>query len=253
MVVNNWIAANLIWITLAIAIVVLIYFVVQIIQTVRKKRSFVSQLNIILLILGLMFLIFLTYRANEIEGADWGQIILMIGLVAITAAYASSTTEMAREMKEQRLSEARPYLLMRLDGEAVQWDKDEQGKPPSREFTITIRNVGKGPAINLWAALWGPQKTYFGDNKGYLAPSEEWQTTISRVSTSMVELGIKKEGWLPELEKVITQKYPGIVAVKYNDIHRRTWVSYLCFERHIDLESYVLEEEQNIVELKAND
>ena len=187
-------------------------------------------------------------------------VLLTFALVLITCIYAMRTVdiakanrEMAEEIREQRLSEARPYLLMRLDGEAVQWDKDEQGKPPSREFTITIRNVGKGPAINLWAALWGPKTTYFGDNKGYLAPSEEWQTTISRVSTSMVELEIEKEGWLPELEKVITQKYPGIVAVKYNDIHRRTWVSYLCFERHVDVESYVLEEEQNIVELKAND
>ncbi len=201
-------------------------------------------------IIGVLLISYLIGNINNIVPADWAQILILLGLVGVTGMYAWSTQKMAQEIREQRLSEARPYLLLRLDGEAVQWDRDEQGKPPSREFEITIRNVGKGPATNLWAALWGPQKTYFGDNKGYLAPSEEWQTTISRASTSMVELGIEKEGWLPELEKVITQKYPGIVAVKYNDIHRRIWVSYLCFERHVDVESYVLEEEQNIVELK---
>ena len=79
MTITDWIQTNLIWITLAITILVLIYFVFTIIQTIRKKSRLVSQLGIILLILGLMFLIFLTYHASEIKGVDWGQIILMIG------------------------------------------------------------------------------------------------------------------------------------------------------------------------------
>ena len=142
MAVNNWIEANLIWITLAITILVLIYFVYAIIQTIRKKRSFVSQLKIILLILGLMFLIFLTYRANEIEGKDWGQIILMLGLVIVTALYASSaekqadaSVKIAEEMRKQRLSEARPYILLRLTGEFVRLDKDK--------LNVTIENFVK--------------------------------------------------------------------------------------------------------------
>jgi len=155
---------------------------------------------------------------------------------------------MTEEMRGQRLSEVQPYLLIRLAGEVVQWDNTEQDKRPS-EFEVTIRNVGKGPAINLWAALWGPMKAYAGDSKGYLAPGEEWQVAISRVSTSAVELGIEKQGWLPELVEIVKKYDPGTVAVKYQDIHRRTWVTYLLLERHVDIPVYVLEAEQNIVEL----
>ncbi len=143
MVVNSWIAANLIWITLAIAIVVLIYLVFTIIQTIRKKRRFVSQLNIILLILGLTFLIFLTYYASEIEGADWGQIILMLGLVIVTALYASSSVKMAEEMKEQRIMSSRPVIIQK----AVPLRFIDEDTGPSDNFHIY--NAGNGPAIGL--------------------------------------------------------------------------------------------------------
>ena len=184
-------------------------------------------------------------------------VLLTFALVLITCVYAMRTVDiakanrgMAEEMREQRLSEARPYLLLRLNSEAVQWDKDEKGKLPPSEFDITIRNVGKGPAINLWAARWSHENSFFGDSKGYLAPNEEWVTGISKAPTLGIELGFEKGIWLPELREVIENKYPGIVAVKYNDIHHRAWASYLCLERHVDVEWFVMEEYQNIVELK---
>ena len=162
MVVNNWIAANLIWITLAIAIVVLIYFVFTIIQTIRKKRRFVSQLNIILLILGLMFLIFLTYHASEIEGADWGQIILMIGLVIVTAVYASSTekqadasVKMAEEMREQRYNAVRPAIDFKRDTAKTDGHREileglaTSSKNVSLGLSCILCNVGLGSAIDV--------------------------------------------------------------------------------------------------------
>ena len=241
------------FILLIVAIVlVLVIFILSLVQAVRK-RSTIGPITVILLILGLIFMTYLVLYGREIKPADWPQILLMIGLVTITAVYAWSTEKMAKETREQRLSEARPYLLLRLKGEAVQWDKNEKGEPPDRKFPVTIRNVGKGPAINLWIALWHPKTTYFGESKGFLAPNEEWETTISRASTSIVELGIEKEGWLPELRKSVKQEYPGVVVVKYSDIHHRAWASYLCLERHVDVEYFVIEEEQNIVELKSHE
>jgi len=172
---------------------------------------------------------------------------ILFVLVLVTAMYVKRTAEMAKEMKEQRLSEAQPYLLLRLglaDDEFLQWDT-YQGKPAPREFKVTMRNEGKGPAINLWAALWHRRKThFFGESKGYLAPGEEWQTNISRLNTMIEE----EEGWLPKLGEHIRYDDPGVVAVKYQDIHKRTWVSYLCLERHVDIEEFVMEGEQNIVE-----
>jgi len=162
MVVNNWIAANLIWITLVIAIIVLIYFVFTIIQTTRKKRRFVSQLNIILLILGLMFLIFLTYRASEIEGANWGQIILMIGLVAVTAAYASSaekqadaSVEMAEEMRDTRYDALRPIIdIVNMQQMPIELAHQAYAKEPPKELPCKLCNIGVGPATDVYSFVY---------------------------------------------------------------------------------------------------
>ena len=126
--ISNWISENVVWITLGISIIVLVYFILKIIQQFRNKQQLISQINVILIIVSLLFLIFLTFNAEEVRAADWGQLILMIGLVTITANYAYSTEKMANELKEQRLGEDRPYLLIRLEGDVIQWDKTKEGK-----------------------------------------------------------------------------------------------------------------------------
>jgi hypothetical protein len=168
---------------------------------------------------------------------DWIQAIAMVVLVAITGIYvwrtyvisnatrkqAETSVKMAEEMRAQRLSEARPYLLLRLKlegGDALLWEGHESSKPRG-ELEVTIINAGKGPAINLDAALWHRENTYFiADRKGFLAPSEEWQANISRLNAGMEE----KEGWLPELREVFKYDEPTI-AVEYQDIHKRKWAS----------------------------
>ncbi|MFC1897582.1 potassium-transporting ATPase subunit F [Chloroflexota bacterium] len=163
MTVNSWIAANLVWISLAITILVLIYLVYVLIQRFKNKRAVGSQLSIILLILGLMFLIFLTYHADEIEGKDWGQIILMLGLVIVTALYASSTekqahhsVKMAKEMREQRVMASRPVIIQK----AVHDDQSSH---------FEIYNTGNGTAIELQIILldqW--KKPSNGKREGFL-------------------------------------------------------------------------------------
>ncbi len=145
---SNWIGSNLIWITVAITILALVYFIYGIIQTLRKKHRFVSQLNIILLILGLIFLIFLTYHANEIKGTDWGQLIVTLGLVVITALYASSTekqavanVKMAEEMREQTIITSRPLIIQK----AI--------RTTSIPDHFEIYNAGHGTAIEVQVSL----------------------------------------------------------------------------------------------------
>ncbi len=245
MAVNNWILANLIWITLAIAILVLIYFVFAIIQTIRKKRRLVSQLNVLLLILGLMFLIFLTYHANEIEGKDWGQIILMLGLVIVTALYASSTEKQASASVKMAEAMARPYLLLKLTSEYLQWDDIKGGQSAAREFAVTVFNAGGGPARNLSASLWKSNDIFPADTKGYLAPNQEWVANICKLSTDGVALG--SDIPLPILKNKVKGNRP-IVTVEYEDVHHTKWASYLYLEE-VDDTNYVRDGEQNIVEL----
>jgi len=240
--------------TILILIAVSMLFLYVVFEGINalRKRSYFNPIPLFLMLLGILFIIVVHYGAKELVTRDWAEILLTIGLLTITAVYVQSTAKMAKEMKEQRLSEAQPYLLLRLDleeGVFLQWDTYKGEKPPD-EFEVTIRNAGKGPAINLEASLWDPKSNYFGTSKGYLAPGEEWQFNMSKNSTSGVELGIE-EVWLPELRKEIKQEYAGVVTVKYSDIHHRAWVSYLCLERHVDIEAFVSEAEQNIVELKT--
>jgi len=191
MVVNNWIAANLIWITLAITIVVLIYFVFTIIQATRKKRRFVSQLNIILLILGLMFLIFLTYHANEIEGKDWGQIILMLGLVIVTALYASSTEKQADASVKMADGMARPVIDFKRDTAEADIDRRTLEayaaihEETSHGLSCILCNVGVGSAIDVRSFIEHPER-------GRLP--FEFGTIESRGKTERWILSIRHEG-----------------------------------------------------------
>ncbi|MBA7699964.1 hypothetical protein ES703_108670 [subsurface metagenome] len=209
------------------------------------------------ILFGSLVVFYLFYSLHSILPNEWVEISLLAGLVAATsglAVYAAgqayASVKMAREMREQRLSEAQPYLLIRLADEVVQWESTKEGERRPTEFPVTIRNVGKGPAINLWAAMWGPMKVYAGDSKGYLAPDEEWQTSISRLDTGGVRLGFYKEGWLPELVEIVKQDKPGIIAVKYQDVHKRSWATYLVLERNVDVPEYVMEDKQDIVEVE---
>ena len=242
---------------IAIAVILLI----TTLRRVIKKEKFTARdraVPIILIGVGFLFVIALVFHySGEIQLSDRIQILLMFGLVAVTSFYAWSASrqadasvKMAKEMKEQRLSEARPYLLLRLDlayDELLQWDT-YQGKLAPEEFKVTIRNAGKGPAINLEASLWHSTEIYPSDTKGYLASDQEWEATISKLT-----VGIGEEVWLPELRNFIKQDDPGVIVVKYQDIYKRTWVSYLYLERHIEVGAFVMEDEQNIVELKNND
>ena len=222
-----------------------------------KKVRWDEILGIILAITIIFMIIEVVRKSQTLE------YVLLAGLIAVTTWYAYGTmkiakatkeqakasVEMAEEMREQRLSEARPYLLIKLADELLQWDDIEQDRRPHK-FEVTIRNVGRGPAINLWAALWHSKNTYFaGDSKSYLVAGEEWQTNISRLDTRIPH----KEGWLPQLSQMIKENHAGIIAVEYQDVHKRKWASYLCLERHVDVEQCVMEGEQNIVDIKGND
>lgn len=199
---------------------------------------------------------------------DWIQAISMLILVVVTCIYAwrtfaiskatkqqaDASMEMANTSKEQLLSEAKPYLILRLAHEVVQWNGIDLGNNPLQEFQVTMRNVGKGPAVNILAGLWHRTEPHEISGKGYLKSGEEWQADIVRVYTGIDEHGNPKdEAWLPELREIVKQDYVGIIAVKYQDIYKNTWVNYLRLVRITGHEDYVAGMEQNIVELKKND
>jgi len=135
-----------------------------------------------------------------------------------------------------------------LTDRVVQWgDRPDLREHRPLSFPITILNGGKGPAIDLYTALWNRgESRYVYDRKGYLIPGEEWQAEISR-STPLTG---EKEEWLPKLRDIVEQNKPGIIAVECKDIHKRTWVSYLYLEKHAQNSAFIVAGEHNIMELK---
>lgn len=240
--------------TLALVVSLYIYVLYKIIRNDSRNKWYL----IIGFTAATSLIVYLDINANGIEPKDWAQIWLTFGLVLATILYADSaakqadaSVEMAKEMREQRMDEIRPYLLLRLNtenNELLQWD-DFRGSKHPEEFEITILNSGKGPAINLEAALWTREKmTYFSTTKGYLATREEWKANINRSDTD-----IKTDiGWLPELSGQVEKTAAAIIAVEYRDINNRHWVSYLHLERH-DIKEFVMEGKLMIAELKDHD
>lgn len=254
MTIIEWVQFSVLIVAIGLSITLSIVVLLKSIRegfTRKRTATFV-------LALGLLFIVYLAYNAQEIHPADMVQIMLVIGLVAVTGVYAlftarqaDASVKMADEMREQRLDEARPYLLIRLKDESVSVNLT-LGHPVN--FTVTILNAGKGPAIDLLAALWYPNRNPFFASKGYLVSGKEWEAVISGFYPVGAQPEKGKEGWLPELSELVKRPQPGVVAVKYKDIHKqRKWVSYLCLESPVNDASIAIEGEQNIVELKKDD
>lgn len=234
---------------IAIAVILLI----TTLRRVIKKEKFTARdraVPIILIGVGFLFVIALVFHySGEIQLSDRIQILLMFGLVAVTSFYAWSASRQADASVKMAEAMTRPCLLLRLDladDEFLQWDTYE-GKNPSNEFRVLIQNAGNGAAKNLHASLWSRKDVYPYTSRGSLAPNEEWKASISKIN-----VGIDDKTWLPKLGEFIKYDEP-VVTVTYQDIYNRKWVSYLCLERHADIDAFVMDGEQNTVELKADD
>jgi hypothetical protein len=172
--------------------------------------------------------------------------ISMVALFIVTSIYAWHTRKMADEMKEQRLNESRPYLLIRLEENKILRYPGESNEVIPDHVTITVKNEGQGPAINIRAGFWHPEKTYGGDDIGYLAAGEQWQATIRNQEM----ITSKDTLFLPELKGIITSYYPEPIVIKYENINKRKWISCLYFHWSAITEGYVSTSEQTIIDLK---
>ena len=149
-------------------IVVALFCLIVIVDAINtyRKSSRLSLITFILLIVGVVFCIVMVYRGQELNGADWAQILLMIGLVTITAVYASSTArqaiasvKMAEEMREQRHGTVRPIIDIRRVQEGVRALGEAavaaSGQMPEA-LECQLRNIGLGPALDVSSVVCPP-------------------------------------------------------------------------------------------------
>ncbi len=141
--------------------------------------------SILVLAVGTLFIAYLIYHTREIEPADWAQIMLMTGLVAITGLYALSTAKMAGEMREQRYDAVRPVI----DIEESLTDEDKReilsnvrkGKLP-QQLTCTLRNIGPGPAIDVYSLTEGAKGESQRYDIGSMATNDKEREITRRLS-----------------------------------------------------------------------
>lgn len=161
---------------------------------------------------------------------------------------AAASVRMAEEMREQRLGEDRPHLLIDLKetGPAmaeVDFEKKEtilDSCPLSLE--LKIQNVGRGPAKDVVATAVHHRRVFYIERRGYLLRGESWEFHLSLAVLfgSMLDSCPPRalKDWLAD-RQIYPQtpiRSPLGVVVEYWDIHERAWVAYLELEYESELD-----------------
>lgn len=100
-------------------------------------------------IIGVLLITFLIANINNIVPADWAQILILLGLVAVTGMYAWSTMKMAKEMREQRVMASRPAIVLKAVYEKDIWE----GSTKDYFSHFEISSVGSTTAIEVEISL----------------------------------------------------------------------------------------------------
>jgi 4-amino-4-deoxy-L-arabinose transferase-like glycosyltransferase len=145
------------------------------IKASREKGFTRRRLAQVILALGALFITYLAYNVHEIAPADWAQIMLTLGLVAVTGFYALSASrqadasvKMAEEMKEQRIIASRPFVIQRINQ-----TKSAGETPTAHLFYFEIYNTGNGPAIELEISFLNEEKLLtYSTRQNYLLTGE---------------------------------------------------------------------------------
>jgi hypothetical protein len=181
---------------------------------------------------------------NDNSGAV--QAISVVALVLVTWVYAMAarrqahaSINMAEEMREQRLSEGRPYLLIDLKDSTPDVVKRRLAKGESihdfypTSLKLEVRNEGRGPAKDVRATTVHPKMTFFDERRGYLLKDMSWGFDL-RCAPLYRRLMPPRalRDWLADrqIRPPVPIGSPLGVLVTYSDMHDRGWVSYLELE-----------------------
>lgn len=259
---SEWMQANATWVAIGVSILVLAYFVIEIVKDInrrltKRQRPSVSPLPYVLIILGYLFFICIIFSTGEIERAAWAQILLMIGLVTITAVYAWSTGKMAKEMKEQRVTASRPFIIQRA----------EQKKAVEKTITkgyfshFEIYNTGNGPAIELEISLLNEEKSWtYSARQSYLRTGESVKLLPEEFGEEQSLLDIETTVKLfpihliaREKQAYLVSEYQNIFSDRQNPTWYQTWLPFKVSKAGKKGEIYVIPGELEFHEVPEKD
>ncbi len=164
-----------------------------------------------------------------------------------TRRQAEASAEMTREVREQRLDEHRPFLLLDLGvtepypiPATTSWDfpKSQPSKDITlmfpKQVTCRVHNAGRGPAKEVALTFLHPHMGYNVQRKGFLLPDEDWTSTVSVVGpleAALADLSpvglrewLEKQGAGPDK---IADAYDAALVVGYRGFDGHPWGTYL--------------------------
>jgi hypothetical protein len=159
-------------ISIVIAISCAITLCVLAIRMIRKDGFTNKSTAFLALGMGALFIVYLGYYSSTIGPADQAQIILMIGLVAVTVIFATVATRqsrasitMAKEMHEQRYDSARPIIDIIVNkptaGQRLVKQEIDIQSSQLQYLGCALQNIGAGPALDIYSYIPEPQRRLF--------------------------------------------------------------------------------------------
>jgi len=184
-----------------------IFFLFAIIRA-ATRGTFGWITTVIAAIIGLLLVTYLSINIENIEPADWAQILPLLGLVAVTGFYAWRTHVMSEEMREQRYDTARPVIDIYRD-QAMEDKMPEalEGTTgdASRGLSCVLKSIGLGPAIDVYSFIQNP---FSGERQRH-----EFGTLAIGEMTFRMKLSLIHEG------------NPLALVAHYKDVYGRAFVS----------------------------
>ena len=135
-------------IVVIVAVSSLLLFVIASVVRARTRGIVPSWIPFILMFVGVLFLILVIFRGQELQPYHWAEVLVLVGLLLVTAVYADSTAKMAEEMKEQRYTETLPLLLPEIPNIVNAKDPRDAYSHLQNGVDVIWRNHGKGVAID---------------------------------------------------------------------------------------------------------
>ena len=187
---------------------------------------------------------------NDNSGAVQG--ISVAVLAVVTAVYAwrtwsiSNAAEkqaeasgvMAKEMRERRMAEDEPRLFLDVvdqkPADYHEWDEEskilkhkhtgEEVKPwPLPDCTVRVLNAGRGAAVSVEACYLQSDKYYFHSRRGLLLKGESDNLELSGFPAFYG----RRSSWEKVALSQLGAPKPAFIIARYEDVHGRSWVSYL--------------------------
>lgn len=169
------------------------------------------------------------------------QILIMFGLLLVTAQYAKSAAEqagasrkMAKETSEAKFASLQPIVVM---GRTIAYGVVRDAREIAPQTTIRDRtwlyNVGPGPALNLRFSLKEPNRknpsgTFSGGELRALGPGEAYELVIESV---IGQKRLSSHDLVVEYEDVFGRKWRSGLELNYTQGQDELTVMNLFYEK----------------------